>query len=814
MFRLLAAFVAVSAAGGVLSAGLVIPAVAVAGGLTRQGVDIFNELPADLGDQTLSQASTIRWADGSVMARVYDQNRSVVTFDQIAPVMRDAIVAIEDDRFYEHGPIDAKGILRALVSNAGGGSTQGASTLTQQYVKNVLVQQAVRAGDTEAAAAAVEADGAQGYARKLREMKLAVGVEKEMTKDEILTGYLNVAYFQNNVYGIEAAAQFYFSKAAADLTLPEAALLAGMVQNPAAYNPMKYPEAVVARRDVVVARMLQTGRIDQATHDQAVATALQLQPNPSRQGCLAAGSAAYFCDYVVHVVESDPIFGATAAERARLLRSGGLSITTTLDPRVQAITQTAVNEGVNPGQAARSAASVVQPGTGHILAMAQDTTYSPDDDQVGLTTLNYNVSQPMGGTEGFQQGSTFKAFTLAAWLKSGKSLDSTVAAPSSGNDPFSAFTACGQKLRGGTYPYFNAETRTSGTMTVRTATKDSVNTAYMSMTKQLDLCDIASTAQSLGVYKGSATPADTIESNPDTFELDRLPSMTLGTNLVTPLSVAGAYAAFAAEGTFCKPTALTQVLDAAGQPLPVPGADCQQVLDVNVARNVTEALRGGWTGGTAARVGKAQLDGRQVASKTGTTNGSQNVWFAAYTPQLASAVWVGHHTGYKTLNGERINGKRYGRVFGATIPGPIWANIVGPASQALDLPKATFTDGTNEGLKTTTADGKIRVPDVVGRSVSSATRALEAAGFTVKVAPGRVFSKTVDEGLVGAQSARSATAGATITITRSSGPAPTPPAEETSQPAQPTQSDPAETPASTPRDLPGQPTDQPTAGQG
>jgi membrane peptidoglycan carboxypeptidase len=785
VFRLLAAFAAVSAAGGVLGAGLVVPAVAASGSLTSEGVDIFNELPTDLGDQALSEASTILWSDGTVMAKVYDQNRSVVGFDQIAPVMRDAIVSIEDDRFYQHGAVDLKGIARALVSNAGGGSTQGASTLTQQYVKNVLVQQAVQEGDTQAAAAAVEHEGVDGYARKLREMKLAVGVEKEMSKDEILTGYLNVAYFQNNVYGIEAAAQYYFSKPAAQLALPEAALLAGMVQNPASYNPVKYPDAAVKRRNVVLDRMLEVGKIDQATHDQAVAAPLGLQTNPSRQGCLAAGTAAYFCDYVVHVVDTDPTFGATKEDRRKLLRSGGLTIRTTLSPVVQNIAQQAVNDGVNPGQAARAAASVVEPGTGKILAMAQDTTYSPDDDQPGVTTLNYNVSQAMGGTPGFQQGSTFKAFTLATWLKAGKSLDSTVAAPSRGNDPFSAFTACGQKLKGTQpYEYYNAETSSSGSMTVRNATKDSVNTAYMSMEKQLDLCDIANTAQSLGVYKGSPTPLDTIKSNPPTYDLDRLPSMTLGTNLVTPLSVAGAYAAFAAEGNFCKPTAITEVLDSDGKPLNIPSADCKQVLDVNVARNVTEALRGGWTNGTAARVGKAQLDGRQVASKTGTTNGSQNVWFAAYTPQLASAVWVGHHSGYRTLNRERINGRRYSQVFGATIPGPIWANIVGPASNALNLPKATFTDGTSAGLKTTTSDGRVKVPSVVGRSVSSAKSALEAAGFRVAVSSKTVSSSSVAKGLVASQSARSAAAGATITLTRSSGPAPVKtPAPQPSQPS-------------------------------
>ncbi|WP_432498964.1 penicillin-binding protein [Kineococcus gypseus] len=790
LLRLLGAFTAVSAAAGVLAAGLVVPAVAATGGAARLGVDVFNELPAELGDQELSEATTILWRDNTVMARVYDQNRSVVAFDQIAPVMRDAIVAIEDDRFYEHGAVDVRGIARALVSNAGGGGTQGASTLTQQYVKNVLVEQAVEEGDAEAAAAAVEADGIDGYARKLREMKLAVGVEKEMSKDDILAGYLNIAYFYNNVYGIEAAAQFYFSKPAAELTLPEAALLAGLVKNPAGYDPIDKGEAAVGRRNVVLDRMLQVGKIDQATHDAAVAAPLELRLQRSRQGCLSAGPAAYFCDYVTHVVAQDPTFGATVEEREDLLRRGGLTIRTTLDPNVQRIAQDAVNAGVNPGQAVRTATSVVEPGTGSILAMAQNTTYSPDEDVVGQTTLNYNVSKDMGGGNGFQQGSTFKAFTLATWLKAGRSLNSVVASPSSGNDPFSAFTACGQKLRGPRYEYYNSESRSSGSMTVRQATAASVNTAFVSMEKQLDICDITATAQSLGVYK--AAPTKNFLTGEVNRDLDQNPSMTLGTNLVTPLSVAGAYAAFAAEGLFCRPTAIEAVYDTSGAPLPVPSPDCKQVLDPNVARNVTEALEGGWTSGTARGVERI---GRPVASKTGTTNDSADTWFAAYTPQLASAVWVGHANGTRSLNRERINGRRYRTVFGATIAGPIWANTIGPASQALNLPVRGFTPGSDAGLRTTTTDGRLRVPNVVGRSVSSATAALEAAGFDVQVSRRRVTSSSVAAGLVAQQSARSAEAGATITLVRSAGaPAPEPEPERSTPAPAPSTSAPAPAP--------------------
>ncbi|NAZ76162.1 PASTA domain-containing protein [Kineococcus sp. T13] len=800
VFRLLGAFAAVSVAAGVLGAGLVVPAVAASGSLTSEGVDIFDELPTDLGDQSLSEATTILYADGSVMARVYDQNRIVVGFDQIAPVMKDAILSIEDDRFYEHGAVDLKGIVRALVSNAGGGGTQGASTLTQQYVKNVLVEQAVERGDTEAAAAATEADGVEGYSRKLREMKLAVGVEKEMSKDDILAGYLNVAYFYNGVYGIEAASRYYFNKPAAELQLPEAALLAGLVQNPVAYNPVKNPDASVKRRNVVLDRMLVVGKIDQATHDAAVAAPIGVNLQPVQQGCINAGSAAYFCDYVTRIVETDPAFGATEDDRKKLLRSGGLTIRTTLNPQVQITTQDAVNNGVNPGQRPRMAASVVQPGTGQILAMAQDTVFSVDTDQVGVTQVNYNVDKMYNGGNGFQTGSAFKAFTLAEWLKSGKSLNSTINAPHSGNDPFSSFTACGVKPRDSTvYKYFNAESNEGGVMTIREATAKSVNTAYVEMEKRLDLCGIAATAQSMGVHlanpDNASVPAQKAHDMSNTndanggvnTDLYVSPSLTLGVNEIAPLTMSAAYAAFAADGTYCRPIAITEVLDTNGEPLAIPTADCKQVLDPNVARNVTSALGSVISGGTG---GSARID-RPAAGKTGTTNDSSDAWFVGYTPQLSSAVWMGHADGTSSLNRERINGKGRRTIFGGTISAPTWKNIVGPASDQLGLPEVGFPDASNAGLTTTNSDGRIRVPSVVGQSVESARSELEEAGFRVRVAAGTVASNSVRRGLVASQSARSATAGATVTITRSSGPAPRP----TQQPTQAPEPTPAPTQA-------------------
>lgn len=798
--RLLAAFVTVSAAGGVLTAGLVMPAVGATGAVAREGVDLFEGIKADLGDDTLSQASTILYADGTVMARVYEQNRVVVPLEAISPAMQQAIIAIEDSRFYEHGPVDLKGIGRAVVNNAAGdGGTQGASTLTQQYVKNVLVEQAAARGDKEAIAEATASRGTKGYARKLREMKMAIDVEKEMSKDEILNGYLNIAYFANHVYGVEAASRFYFSKPAAELTVPEAAVLAGLVKNPVEYDPVKNPEDSVARRNVVLKRMRDTGHLDAQQYLDAVNSPLELRLSPVYQGCLNAHSAAYFCDYVTRIVKNDPAFGKTVEDRQKLLRRGGLTIRTTLDPRVQGIAQEAVDRHVNPGQPVRTAVPVVQPRTGHILAMAQNTRWSPEEHLPGVTTVNYNVDQEFGGGVGFPTGSTYKVFTLATWLKSGKSLDSVVNAPPKLVTGQKEFTACGQKT-GDPKDFNNAgsESQKNGRMTVRDATRNSINTAYMNMARQLDLCEIARTAESLGVHKGSPDVKNGVRGSEKTTALDdHLPAAVLGTQSIAPLTMASAYAAFAAEGLYCKPVAVLEVRDSAGNPLPVPGPQCTQALDPNVARNVNEALQGVWSG-TAARVSKP---GRPAAGKTGTTNESTNTWFAGYTPYLAAAVWVGHHEGETTLNRETINGKRYHRVYGSTIAAPTWVDVVRPASEVLGLPSDGFVPGTDRGLTTINPDGAARVPNVAGRSVASAKATLEAAGFEVVVSSKRVASEKIKAGNVAQTSpggGRSADTGDTVVLIRSSGPAPKPapkPKPTAEPPAEPAPPAPAPAPA-------------------
>ena len=338
---LLGAFVGAAVVMGLLGAGLVMPSVGAAGAVTRTGVDMFDALPSEFTAATLSQQSKILDAKGNVIATPHDENRIIVPLDQIAPVMQKAQVAIEDSRFYEHGGVDVRGVVRALVSNASGSvNTSGGSTLTQQYVKLTLLDTALKNKDTEAAQAATTQKGLAGVTRKLQELKYSIQLEKEQTKDQILQGYLNITYYGDQAYGVEAASKHYFNKGAKDLSLPEAAMIAGLAQNPGTTDPVHYPERAIARRNVVLDRMQELGLITAKESTDAKAVGFdQKNVTSAPTACQAAGNDyAYFCDYVIKWLESDPsldqALGKTVDERRAKIFGGGLTIQTTIDPDI------------------------------------------------------------------------------------------------------------------------------------------------------------------------------------------------------------------------------------------------------------------------------------------------------------------------------------------------------------------------------------------------------------------------------------------------------------------------------------------------
>ena len=337
-------FLGVSAICGVLVAGLLVPAAAVSGSAASGSIEFFDTLPAELKVDPPNQTTRILAADGSVIASVFEENRTKVSLDKISPFMKEAVIAVEDSRFYEHGGVDTTGIMRALVATARG-NKQGASTITQQYVNNVLNANLAAEGKDED----IKLNGVnKGVGDKLREMKLAIALEKEFTKDQILEGYLNIVFFNRDAYGIEAASKFFFSTTAKDLTLPQAALLAGLVNSPSAFDPITNPESSKGRRDLVLSLMLSQGKITQAEHDAAVATPVETKVTPARQGCAYAATAPYFCDYVLHLLENNPAYGADLEEREKKIFRGGLTIKTTLDPKAQKAAQDQVNAAAGP----------------------------------------------------------------------------------------------------------------------------------------------------------------------------------------------------------------------------------------------------------------------------------------------------------------------------------------------------------------------------------------------------------------------------------------------------------------------------------
>jgi membrane peptidoglycan carboxypeptidase len=691
LFRLLIALVIGSVMAGVLVAGVAMPIAAATGGAVTSGGDYFLNLPSQLTTSVLPQTSVILAANGTPIADFYDENRTVIPLNLMSPLVQQGVVAIEDARYFDHGPLDPHGFVRAVVNDLTGGSTQGASTLTQQYVKNVQLEAATATGNQAAAHAAI----APTMSRKIQELRYAVALEQQLTKQQILQRYLNIVYFGERTYGVQTAAERYFGVPAAKLTLPQAAMLAGMVRDPVAYDPALHPKAAQKRRNVVLAAMHDQHMITSVQYTAAVRTPVRVTGRTTPEGCQTAGANGYFCDYVVQSLLQDPrysVLGAKPSDRAHTLATGGLVIKTTLDLSAQAGAVRAVNQAIPAGDPSGlgTTAVTVEPGSGKVIAMAEDRSYDVTSGR-GKTSVNFATDASLGGAAGFQTGSSFKPFTLAAWLAAGHTLDDNVDATKRAF-PFSSFTACGQSLGGGTpYTPGNSEGTETGQMSVLAATSNSVNVAYVDMESQLDLCDIAHTAQNLGVHLAVPAHVCSAKAKASTDLPTCLPSLTLGVEDIAPLTMAAAYAGFASGGTWCAPMPVTSISRTASDGAPAAtlasySPACRAALDPQVASGVTQALTHVLTDGTAAAVGP--LDPWPSAGKTGTTDGPYDTWFVGYTAQRSTAVWVGdpghlvHGVNQRRqLTDITVNGNFYSTVFGASIAAPIWKQVMNTAMQ-------------------------------------------------------------------------------------------------------------------------------------
>ena len=680
----MATFVALA---GVVAALVVLPVVGGVGLATRNSAQAFSSLPSDLTQVPLPQRNTMLDADGNVLAVLYAQNRIEVPLDEISPIMQQAIIAIEDQRFFNHAGIDFRGTLRASISTGAGGQVQGGSTITQQYVKQILLTAATTKEEQEAAVAV-------SINRKLREARYAIGLENKLSKREILEGYLNIAYFGAGSYGVEIASQRYFSKSASELTLSEAATLAGLVQNPSRFDPTRFPDRAQNRRDDVLNAMVSAGYITKEQSDKAKSVSVKndLKPAELSNGCVNS-YAPYFCDYVLTVLKNDPVFGETPEERERLLAIGGLTIQTTLSLDAQTSSQKAVDEKIpfddESGKAA--AITMIRPGTGEITAMAQNRKWGRSG--AGYTTVNYNVPVSANGTVGFQAGSTFKAFTIAAAFKLGWDPFKVINAPQ--KKEFKEFKECGTGAKFA--PYTVQNSTGSGAFDIFSGAAFSVNTYFVGLEEKIGLCEPLAIAKATGVKQGNGE------------DFAGYPCFTLGCFDVTTLDMTEGMATFAAHGMHCDSIAISSVTDRNKNELEVPSADCTQKIDREVADSTTAVLAGVVDGPLGGRTGRAMYFDRPAAGKTGTTDNSAAVWFVGYTPDMAASVWVGDPRGGQThpMKNVRINGQYYGQVFGSTMPGPIWRDAL--AGALAKVPETPWNLTTLNGVKAGGYGNKITV---------------------------------------------------------------------------------------------------------
>lgn len=680
---LLLAYLTLCICGGVVVSLMVMPAVfgannmakALSPSLTVEGIDF---------DVTgLPQKSTLYASDGkTVIASFYAQNREVVPIKNISVYMQRAVVAREDRRFFEHAGVDVQGVMRAFVKTyVAKGDTQGGSSLTQQYVKNVLMVKAREDDDPIAEYHASE----DTVARKLREMLIAVQMEKKYSKYEILQGYLNIAQFgSGSLYGVEAAAKRYFNTNAADLTVVQAATIAAITKNPEKYDPSIEANQKTAeeQRNIVLDLMLQEKFISQAQHDEAKATPLKdtLNIQSVQQGCQVAGDAAFFCSYVTNQILNSKEFGKTAQARQKLLNEGGLEIYTTMDVNANNAAMKAARDTIPPNDPTGFEVTIaaIKPGTGEVLGFGLNRTYDATDaakTDPTRTSINYAVDQKDGGGIGFNVGSTWKPINMVAWMLQGHSINESLRTYTRyANSSFNCAKFAGK----GTWSLHNSEGGTTSPETPLRGLIKSHNTTQASMAQVIGLCSIADAAKTIGYHNAILGQEDVYSAN--SFN----PPMIIGSVQASPLTMANVYATLGANGVECTPIAIKKVIKQNGKKLKVPSANCHQAIAPEIAQTTAYALNQGVLKGEAKA---AQLDNnRKTFAKTG-TNEQTYMLTAGFVPNTVAAfVAVGNAETQGDFSGKTINGVTHGTWYGMYIASPAWKEFMNTYLAAINAP--------------------------------------------------------------------------------------------------------------------------------
>ena len=798
----LAGLVGLSVVAGVLVTATVTPVFAVTGAAAAQSIDLFENLPSNLTVDRPMQPTTIFAKDGNgndqVMARFYDQNRVPVAFDQVAPVLYDALLSSEDKNYYSHGGVDIVGTVKAIVGNASGSTTRGGSSITQQYVKNVLLQeceQGVALADKDRDAKlnqcwldAASTQGSKGIARKLQEIRYATAIEKKYSKNDILIGYLNLANFGGTTYGIEAAANRYFGVSAKNLSLAQAATLAGMVQNPNAFridlqdpticdakgencsnSPKDGFKDTLVRRNYVLYRMYANGKITEEAYKAAKAEPItpNIQAPPS--GCAGAGDNAYFCQYVKSTLEGDASLDsalgkAGSADRQDKLLRGGLNVYTTLSATMQGAAVQAMHDYTTPtieGMDFGAAAVNLDPKTGRILALAQNTTFNEAQDAPpGQTGIVYAADQAHGGGIGFSVGSTYKVFTLLDWLEKGHSLRETV----DGNLRRQTMH-CGTQTLPMTSDVANFQSQRGYVGTPMQFTAASLNSGFLAMAAKLDLCDINDLAARMGAhlgteYQGKMLPvnnrSDIVDDQGNTLAKAPAPFDVLGSKNIAPLDMAAVYAAIANNGTRCDPHAIDKITGPDGADIPLAPTTCTQVLKPEIAAGAAYALQGVMnSGGTGSQANP--FDGTPLIGKTGSHNNSQTMLMASSTTST-TGVWVGQASGDVDINDFSTQD--------IDVP-----NIRYPLSKAILRAADEFAPGGDfpSPVQSQLKQSYTALPSVVGQTVDQARQTLEGAGFSVVVGPAVQSNLPTDQVAQQDPGPGQVVTGSTVTISPSNG---------------------------------------------
>lgn len=748
----LAGFLLFSVLAGVLLAGLALPAVTVASQAANGSSEAFKLLPEEFDQTKLPEKSSIYASDGTtLLATFYDQNRVVVPLEEISPWMQKAQVAIEDKRFWEHEGVDGEGLVRVAYLMASGEDTQGASTITQQLVKNMLLQAAVANEDYEAQEAATEVS----VTRKVREWRLALAYEERLNekygtecsadpkvdcgKEQVLESYLNIAQYGTRVYGVEAAAQFYFGIPAKELNALQAATIAGVTQNPTKWDPVRNPDNAQIRRNIVLSVMHDQELITDEEYQVFRQVPLEATLNVTypKFSCAASSLAPFFCDYVTKVIVNDPAFNG---QGKKLLYQGGLRIITTLDPRMQQAANDSLRAAVpiDDPSGVENALVALDVTTGNILAMAQNRDFDPTSQAPYSTAINLATDRTYGGSRGFSPGSSFKPVILAEWLNAGYGLNRVVSGAER-SYVNGDFTACGSPVAvGRKWTPGNVEASENRQTTVTDATAYSINTAYVAMAHNLDLCNIRDMAATLGFHRA------------DGLEFEVVPSMSLGSQNASPLTMASVYQTFANRGVHCEPRAIQQITDLDGNPVQDPSTNedvappavaCAQAIDPEVADGVTYAMTKVLDYGTAKRVDI----GRPAAGKTGTAQNNTHLWFVGYTPQVVAAVWTGNADIDQPLQFMTINGRNKHYWYGGDLSAPAWGNFMTTAMEPYEvLGFPGVSDRALNGVQQP-------VPDVTNLPEKDAQYLINDAGFRYELSPELLYRPDVPAGTIVSQ---------------------------------------------------------------